>query len=93
MDDGNGKFNFLILCWGEGQGSAIHSHEGASCMMKILKGSLKETRFNWPKDGQEGQMKSFQAKTFKRDDTTYINGNTCILTPLTPTPTTKYQVL
>ena len=93
MDDGNGNFNFLILCWGEGQGSAIHSHEWASCMMKILKGSLKETRFNWPKDGQEGQMKSFQAKTFKRDDTTYINGNTCILTPLTPTPTTKYIVL
>ena len=74
VDDGNGKFNFLILCWGESQGSLIHSHEGASCMMKILKGDLKETRYTWPKKGQEAEMQAFQTKIFKKNDVTYING-------------------
>uniref|UniRef100_A0A8D2ZVA8 Cysteine dioxygenase n=1 Tax=Scophthalmus maximus TaxID=52904 RepID=A0A8D2ZVA8_SCOMX len=26
VDEGNGKFNLMILCWGEGHGSSIHDH-------------------------------------------------------------------
>lgn len=73
VDDGNGQFNFLILCWGESQGSSIHSHAGSNCMMKILRGTLKESQFNWPTEGNEREMEAFQTKTFKRDDVTYIN--------------------
>jgi hypothetical protein len=26
IDEGNGKFNILLLCWAESQGSSIHDH-------------------------------------------------------------------
>ncbi|KAG9326075.1 hypothetical protein KVV02_002763 [Mortierella alpina] len=48
VDDGNGKFNLMILAWPENVGSAIHDHAGAHCIMKILDGELQETLYNWP---------------------------------------------
>lgn len=51
VDAGNGKFNLMILCWGEGHGSAIHDHADAHCFMKMLKGELQEIRYAWPNDG------------------------------------------
>ncbi|XP_077288699.1 cysteine dioxygenase type 1 [Arctopsyche grandis] len=48
VDKGNGKFNLIVLCWGEGHGSAIHDHADSHCFMKMLKGELEETRFAWP---------------------------------------------
>ncbi|XP_071452197.1 cysteine dioxygenase type 1 isoform X2 [Hetaerina americana] len=48
VDAGNGKFNLMILCWGEGHGSAIHDHADAHCFMKMLQGTLSEIRFAWP---------------------------------------------
>lgn len=48
MDAGNGKFNLMILCWGEGHGSAIHDHADSHCFMKMLKGELCEIRYAWP---------------------------------------------
>ncbi|KAH6715422.1 RmlC-like cupin domain-containing protein [Leptodontidium sp. MPI-SDFR-AT-0119] len=48
VDEGNGKSNLLILVWTPNKGSPIHDHAGAHCLMKILKGKLKETRFDYP---------------------------------------------
>ncbi|KAI1309938.1 Cysteine dioxygenase [Mortierella claussenii] len=48
VDDGNGKFNLMILAWPENVGSAIHDHSGAHCIMKILDGELQETLYDWP---------------------------------------------
>ncbi|XP_044738779.1 cysteine dioxygenase type 1 [Chrysoperla carnea] len=48
VDEGNGKFNLMLLCWGEGHGSAIHDHANAHCFMKVLQGELEEVRFSWP---------------------------------------------
>ncbi|KAF9430526.1 hypothetical protein BGZ94_006321 [Podila epigama] len=48
VDDGNGKFNLMILAWPESTGSAIHDHAGSQCIMKILDGELKETQYYWP---------------------------------------------
>ncbi|KAJ3084162.1 Cysteine dioxygenase [Rhizoclosmatium hyalinum] len=50
VDSGNGKFNLMILCWPEGVASPIHDHAGSHCLMKILEGGLKETRYAWPED-------------------------------------------
>lgn len=50
VDAGNGKFNLMVLCWGEGNGSSIHDHPNSDCFMKILAGQLSEVRFAWPKD-------------------------------------------
>ncbi|KAJ2455283.1 hypothetical protein GGF44_001052 [Coemansia sp. RSA 1694] len=51
VDDGNGKYNLLILVWGEGQSSPIHDHAGSHCMMKLLAGELDEQLFAWPRAG------------------------------------------
>ncbi|KAI9770111.1 MAG: Cysteine dioxygenase [Geoglossum simile] len=48
IDRGNGKSNLLILVWTPGRGSPIHDHADAHCLMKVLKGSLKETLYLWP---------------------------------------------
>ena len=29
VDEGNGKFNLMLLCWGEGHASAVHDHADA----------------------------------------------------------------
>ncbi|KAG0286776.1 Cysteine dioxygenase [Linnemannia gamsii] len=48
VDDGNGKFNLMILAWPENVGSAIHDHSGSHCLMKVLDGKLQETLYEWP---------------------------------------------
>ncbi|KAJ1663507.1 hypothetical protein IW140_004936 [Coemansia sp. RSA 1813] len=48
VDDGNGKYNLLILVWGEEQSSPIHDHAGSHCMMKLLAGELNEDLYAWP---------------------------------------------
>ncbi|CAO0793195.1 unnamed protein product [Mucor circinelloides] len=53
IDDGNGKFNLMILAWSKGQKSPIHDHSGSHCVMKILDGELQETLFNWPASGEQ----------------------------------------
>jgi len=39
VDQGNGKFNLMILCWGEGHGSSIHDHTDSYCFLKMLQGN------------------------------------------------------
>ena len=51
VDKGNGKSNLLILVWSPKKSSPIHDHANAHCIMKILKGSLVETRYAWPTVG------------------------------------------
>jgi len=53
VDEGNGKFNLMILCWNEGQGSSIHSHADSHCFLKMLEGSVREEMFEWPEDMKE----------------------------------------
>ncbi|KAL7735620.1 hypothetical protein ACLKA6_002510 [Drosophila palustris] len=48
VDAGNGKFNLLILCWGEGHSSSVHDHADSHCFMKMLKGDLREKRYQYP---------------------------------------------
>jgi cysteine dioxygenase len=48
VDNCNGKSNLLILVWNPGKSSPIHDHANAHCVMKILKGTLKETLYGWP---------------------------------------------
>lgn len=53
VDDGNGKFNLLILAWGEDQKSAIHDHSNSHCLMKILDGTLTEETFPLPEGNND----------------------------------------
>ena len=75
MDEGNGKFNLMALCWGEGHGSSIHDHADSHCFVKILDGVLRETLFEWPSEseGETHMMKKDQTD-FKKEGVTYMCG-------------------
>ncbi|KAJ7994364.1 hypothetical protein DPEC_G00265090 [Dallia pectoralis] len=73
VDEGNGKFNIMVLCWGEGHGSSIHDHTNSHCFMKMLQGKLKETRFDWPKEKTKGEMVQKSEKVLDENKCVYIN--------------------
>ncbi len=41
----------LALCWKNGQRSPIHDHAGSSCGVKVLRGTMTETRFEFAPNG------------------------------------------
>lgn len=51
MFEGSG-FQALVLCWLNGQRSPIHDHEGSTCGVKVLRGTLTETIFDRTANGQ-----------------------------------------
>ncbi|XP_053557547.1 cysteine dioxygenase type 1 [Bombina bombina] len=73
VDEGNGKFNLMILCWGEGHGSSIHDHTNSHCFLKILQGSLKETLYEWPQKKNNGEMVKKSEGVLKLDQCAYMN--------------------
>ncbi len=83
IDEGNGKFNILLLCWAESQGSSIHDHSNSHCFMKCLDGELLETKYEWPnlksdELSEEEMGKEMVEKTrtqLKKNSVAYINGN------------------
>lgn len=86
VDEGNGKFNLMLLCWGEGHSSAVHDHADAHCFMKMLDGSLNEIRFAWPedsngstctateRDGEPQQLEAIGSSLLETNGVCYING-------------------
>ena len=78
MDEGNGRYNLIVLCWDTAQGS---SHADSHCFMKVLRGTLQETLFAWPEEEKTGggsenlaPMTVTKAMTHNQDAVTYING-------------------
>ncbi|KAL6860182.1 hypothetical protein ACO1O0_004208 [Amphichorda felina] len=73
VDEGNGKSNLLVLVWTPGKGSPIHDHGNAHCLMKILRGNLTETRFEFPESEEgEGPMTVIAKKTYKENQVAYM---------------------
>ncbi|KAF2651985.1 putative cysteine dioxygenase Cdo1 [Lophiostoma macrostomum CBS 122681] len=77
VDQGNGKCNLLILVWSPGKGSPVHDHANAHCVMKILKGQLKETRYHWPtielNNSVQRPLEIEQETTYSADEVTYMS--------------------
>ncbi len=44
-------YNLLVLCWKNGQRSPIHNHAGSSCAVRVLKGVMTETIFEFAPNG------------------------------------------
>jgi cysteine dioxygenase len=44
---GGDWYYVLVLCWKNGQRSPIHDHAGSSCGIRVLRGTLTETRFEF----------------------------------------------
>lgn len=63
----------LVLVWSPGKGSPIHDHGNAHCLMKILKGNLTETRYEFPQEGEpSGPMKVITEKTYRENQVAYM---------------------
>ncbi|KAF2125768.1 cysteine dioxygenase type I [Dothidotthia symphoricarpi CBS 119687] len=77
VDKGNGKSNLLLLVWSPGRASPIHDHANAHCIMKILKGSLIETRYAWPtidlNNSEDRPLRTISEKTYKENEVTYMS--------------------
>ncbi|RDW70151.1 hypothetical protein BP5796_08548 [Coleophoma crateriformis] len=72
VDEGNGKSNLLVLVWTPSKGSPIHDHAHAHCLMKILKGALKETRYAFPT--QTGSALSvIKETTYRENQVVYMS--------------------
>jgi cysteine dioxygenase len=44
-------YHLLVLCWKNGQRSPIHDHAGSSCGVRVLRGVMTETRFEFAPNG------------------------------------------
>ncbi|KAF2433202.1 cysteine dioxygenase [Tothia fuscella] len=78
VDKGNGKSNLLVLVWTPGRGSPIHDHSGAHCVMRILKGSLKETLYDYPDRrlvtrGEGTPLRVRRETVFVENEVTYMS--------------------
>lgn len=74
VDEGNGKYNLILLCWGEGNGSSIHDHSDSHCFYKMLSGGLTETQYEWPKSKKKrAAMTPKQSFSIKENEVGYIN--------------------
>jgi len=71
VDEGNGKSNLLVLVWSPGKGSPVHDHADAHCVMKVLKGNLMETRYNFPKNNQTAP-EAIKETIYKENEVTYM---------------------
>ncbi|KIX02007.1 uncharacterized protein Z518_07946 [Rhinocladiella mackenziei CBS 650.93] len=81
VDEGNGKSNLLVVVWNPGRCSPIHDHANAHCVMKILKGNLRETLYSMPpcsseQTGSSGSLTPPQIvkeTTYFENQVTYIS--------------------
>jgi cysteine dioxygenase len=51
-------YHVLVLCWKNGQRSPIHDHAGSACALRVLRGVLTETVFEFTPNGHVKAVKS-----------------------------------
>jgi cysteine dioxygenase len=44
-------YHAWVLCWRNGQRSPIHDHAGSRCVVRVLRGTLTETQFEFAPNG------------------------------------------
>ena len=66
------RFELMILCWGPGQESAIHNHEGQDCWMAVLDGAIEEVRYDWPDEKTPGPIQKKGGKSFAAGQVAFI---------------------
>lgn len=65
--------NMLTTDQNPGRGSPIHDHANAHCIMKMLKGTLRETLYLMPDQSNNTKPRPFKETTYARDEVTYIS--------------------
>ncbi|MFT4680165.1 MAG: cysteine dioxygenase [Flavobacteriales bacterium] len=65
----NERFELILLCWEEGQKTAIHDHGGEECWVKFIQGEFEETIYKLDEAGNLNKTKSTISET---DDISYM---------------------
>lgn len=65
-------FELLLLCWGEGQESPIHNHEGQDCWMAVMDGHVEELRYCTPEEVVPGPLRPRDASVFETGGVAFI---------------------
>jgi cysteine dioxygenase len=68
----NRDFELMILCWGAGQESPIHNHEGQDCWMAVLRGEMEEQRYEMPTPGEAGPLRAKSTYRFGKGQVAFI---------------------
>lgn len=66
-----GVFNLLLLVWNPGKNSPVHDHADSHCLMKILKGTLREERYSFPTES--GPLIKIAESIFSLNQVAYIS--------------------
>ncbi|MGD2018371.1 MAG: cysteine dioxygenase family protein [Planctomycetota bacterium] len=61
-------FELLLLCWRDGQASAIHDHADQNCWMAVLEGTLEEEHFA----ARDGELKRGRVMTYEAGGVAFI---------------------
>lgn len=64
-------FELIVLCWGAGQQSPIHNHQGQRCWMAVLEGQIQETLFRVP-TGKAKALIASPSKLFAKGSVAFI---------------------
>lgn len=64
------KFELILLCWEEGQGTSIHGHDGKDCWVYLLEGDMEEVLFSM---NEQHQLSLDVAKRLKPHQLTFMN--------------------
>jgi cysteine dioxygenase len=64
-------YELIVLCWGAGQQSPIHDHQGQRCWMGVLEGDVVETVYRMAPDAPMRLVRGVQ-RTFPRASVAYI---------------------
>ena len=78
IEEVEGKYSLILICWPEGNASSIHDHPNSDCIMKCMKNQIKETRFDWP-EKKRVKMNVTGYTLGQEGDVLHINGK--LLTP------------
>lgn len=66
------RFELMVLCWSDGQESAVHNHEGQDCWMAVLQGEMEEVRYDMPTPGERGKLRPKATLRFGAGQVAYI---------------------
>eukprot|EP00116_Pleurobrachia_bachei_P013052 sb/3473314/ len=72
IDQGNDRYNLVIVCWNTGQGTPIHDHPASECMFKVCEGDITETRFEMPESCGDN-LRVASEVTLEEGDVGHIN--------------------
>jgi cysteine dioxygenase len=66
------RYELMVLCWGPGQESPIHNHEGQDCWMAVLEGEIEEVRYPIPAAASSGPLRAKGSATFGAGQVAFI---------------------